>query len=116
MPAGQQTTGGVQGGAANLTNAGKGRKKGVPNRMTKQVKEMILAALDKAGGVDYLTRQDDESPNAFLYLFGKVLPIQVTGEGNGPLQISMTALEEDRRSGWEGTGESSRLEPGGGGV
>src|SRR3546814_1342435 len=94
MPAGQQTTGGVQGGAANLTNAGKGRKKGVPNRMTKQVKEMILAALDKAGGVDYLTRQADESPTAFLSLVGKVLPLQVTGEGDGPLQIIIKRSEE----------------------
>ena len=30
--------------------AGKGRVKGVPNKVTKQLKEMILGALDGAGG------------------------------------------------------------------
>lgn len=35
-------------------NAGKGRPKGVPNKFTADVKAMILAALDKAGGAEYL--------------------------------------------------------------
>lgn len=31
-----------------------GRQKGTPNRLTSDVKAMILEALDKAGGVSYL--------------------------------------------------------------
>ena len=31
-----------------------GRKKGVTNKTTKAVKEMILAALDEVGGQEYL--------------------------------------------------------------
>lgn len=43
---------------------------------------MILAALDGAGGVAYLTAQAKVSPGAFLSLVGKVLPLRVTdGEG-----------------------------------
>jgi hypothetical protein len=40
---------------------------------------MILKALDGAGGVDYLQRQAEENPTAFLTLVGKVLPLQLSG-------------------------------------
>jgi hypothetical protein len=72
-------------------NAGKGRVKGVPNTTTKLLKEAILQAADKAGGKDglvgYLTTQAKKNPKAFLPLLGKVLPLQVTGEGGGPVQL-----------------------------
>lgn len=63
-----------------------GRKKGTPNKTTAVVKDMILSALDEAGGVDYLVDQAKENPTAFMTLVGKVLPLQVTGEGGGPVQ------------------------------
>jgi hypothetical protein len=59
----------------------------VPNKLTSDVKAMILAALDKAGGVDYLARQAEENPSAFMVLVGKVLPLPVTGDGGGALVI-----------------------------
>jgi hypothetical protein len=69
-----------------------GRAKGVPNKMTADVKGMILAALGKAGGADYLLRQSEENPVAFMTLVGKVLPLQVTGEGGGAIEISHIKL------------------------
>jgi len=68
-------------------NAGKGRKAGVPNKITKDLKAMILGALNRKGGEKYLMRQADENPSAFMSLVGKVLPMQVTGEGGGALVI-----------------------------
>lgn len=66
---------------------GRGRPKGAPNKLTKQVKEMILGALDDAGGQKYLARQALENPTAFMTLVGKVLPLQLTGdEEGGPVQ------------------------------
>ena len=38
-------------------NAGKGRPKGAANTMTRTLREMILGALDDAGGQDYLAEQ-----------------------------------------------------------
>jgi hypothetical protein len=73
-------------------NAGKGRVKGVPNKVTKAVKEMVLAALDKAGGEDYLVEQAQKNPTAFLTLVGKVLPLQLTGEDGGPVKVSRIEL------------------------
>jgi hypothetical protein len=66
---------------ANRGNAGKGRPKGSPNKATAEVKQMILDALEGAGGVDYLMEQAKEKPAAFLTLVGKVLPLQVNGAG-----------------------------------
>ncbi|NTU49574.1 MAG: hypothetical protein HGA87_01525 [Desulfobulbaceae bacterium] len=73
---------------ANMGNRGLGRKKGVPNKTTKALKDMILGALDGAGGQEYLKTQAKENPGSFMTLIGKVLPstLQVTGEGGGPVQ------------------------------
>lgn len=74
--------------AGNLIGKGKpgpGRPKGIPNKTTTALKEMILQALDKKGGVEYLERQADENPTAFLTLIGKVLPMTVAGDASNPL-------------------------------
>lgn len=73
---------------SNRGNAGKGRPKGSRNKQTAAIKDMILQALDKAGGVDYLVTQARETPTAFLGLVGKVLPMQVTGEDGGAIQVT----------------------------
>lgn len=66
-------------------NAGKGRVKGVPNKITATLKDAILEAANLAGGkaglVGYLKTQAIANPQAFLPLLGKVLPMQVQHEG-----------------------------------
>ncbi len=71
----------------NLTNAGRGRPKGARNKSTIAVKEAVLAALEKAGGVEYLVQQAKDNPSAFMTLVGKVIPLQVTGEDGAPIQV-----------------------------
>lgn len=73
--------------------AGPGRPKGLQNKVTRELKEMILGALDAAGGVDYLTERanDPRTASAFLTLVGKVLPMTVQGPGpNGELQAKVS--------------------------
>lgn len=65
----------------NRGNAGKGRPKGSANKTTTEVKQMILDALQEAGGVEYLVEQAREKPAAFLTLVGKVMPLQLNGAG-----------------------------------
>lgn len=62
---------------------GPGRPKGVPNKATTALKDMILQALDGAGGSEYLKARatDPRTASAFLTLVGKVLPLQVHGAG-----------------------------------
>ena len=68
-------------GAAAM-GAGPGRPKGSENKLSRDLKEMILQALDGAGGVQYLIDQADNKPAAFLALVGKVLPMTVQGPGD----------------------------------
>jgi hypothetical protein len=72
---------------ANLKdNAGRGRPKGVPNKTTAAVKDMVTQALSEAGGVDYLVTQAKMNPGSFLTLVGKVIPLQVAGDKDNPVQ------------------------------
>ncbi len=73
--------------------AGKGRKKGVPNKITRDLKEMILGALSAVGGQRWLEDQANENPAAFMTLIGKVLPLQVSGEGGGPMVINIVKYD-----------------------
>lgn len=68
-----------------------GRSKGTPNKLTGDLKAMILGALDEAGGQSYLLSQAHENPKAFLSLLARVLPMQVAGTGeNGEHKIEIT--------------------------
>ena len=66
---------------------GSGRKKGVPNKLTGDVRAMILEALENKGGVSYLEKQADANPVAFMTLVGKVLPMTLQGDPDKPLSI-----------------------------
>ena len=46
---------------------------------------MILEALDRAGGVKYLTEQAVENPRAFLSLLTKVIPPQAAEKNDEPV-------------------------------
>lgn len=70
--------------------AGKGRVKGSLNKTTKTAKEAIALAAEKLGGAERLVAWAQEDPlneRAFwATIYPKLLPLQVTGEGGGPLQ------------------------------
>lgn len=61
--------------------SGPGRPKGATNKVNRELKEMILQALDESGGVEYLIdcAHDPKTKSAFLTLIGKVLPMTVQG-------------------------------------
>ncbi|MET3560892.1 hypothetical protein ABID39_001608 [Bartonella japonica] len=74
--------------------AGLGRVKGIPNKMTRILKEAVVRAAENAGNkigneglISYLEKQAMECPAAYLALLGKVLPLQVTGEDGGAIKI-----------------------------
>jgi hypothetical protein len=75
---------------------GPGRPKGIPNKNTQALKDMILGALDKKGGVDYLMKQADENPTAFLTLIGKVLPMTIAGTGANGQHITELVVRVER--------------------
>lgn len=77
-----------------------GRPKGVPNKTTALLKDAILRAAEQAGGTDglvgYLETQAKANPGPFMALLGKVLPMQVTGEDGGAVQIAFKTVYERR--------------------
>jgi hypothetical protein len=74
-------------------NAGKGRKKGVPNKATAALKDAILLAAEdvgedgkgKGGLQGYLRRVATDDVKAFASLLGRVLPLQIRGTVETPV-------------------------------
>lgn len=64
-----------------------GRKAGVQNKVTSEIKDMVRAALDAAGGVDYLKRQATQSPAAFMSLIAKIIPADVNAKLSGDVNV-----------------------------
>lgn len=81
----------------NTGNMGKGRPKGSPNKITTSIKEAIVEAFDKSGGVEYLVKVAEEDPKTFCGLLGRALPLQVTGAGGGALEHEVVIRIVDSR-------------------
>jgi hypothetical protein len=74
--------------------AGAGRPRGSKNKISLPLKQMILTALDEAGGVDYLKRLAIENSSAFASLLGRVLPttLQADESNGGPTTVTFTRV------------------------
>ena len=72
-----------------------GRQKGSLNKVTRMLKDDILAAAEQAhpdGRVGYLVEQAQTNPSAFLTLLGKILPSEVNasvGTGDSLSELLM---------------------------
>lgn len=54
---------------------------------------MILDALGREGGVDYLREVAKEDRKAFCALLGRVLPMTVQGDPENPLHVEHSRIE-----------------------
>lgn len=86
----------VKSTGAKPPRAGMGRKKGTPNKMTTTAKEAIALAAEQLGGAARLVEWAKEDPGNEKVFWGtiypKLLPLQVTGEGGGPVSITRVEL------------------------
>ena len=73
-----------------------GRKAGTANKTTIALKDAIVAAFHKTGGVDYLVWLSKEHPSAYATLLGRVLPTQL--DGTLAAQIEVGVSQEERRA------------------
>jgi hypothetical protein len=66
---------------------GAGRPEGALDKNNKELRAMILQALENKGGVAYLVDKADSHPQAFMSLLAKVLPMQVQGDADNPVVV-----------------------------
>ena len=59
-----------------------GRQKGTQNKLSMDLRQMILNSLSDVGGETYLRKQADENPTAYLALVSKVLPKEIKADVN----------------------------------
>jgi hypothetical protein len=80
--------------------AGKGKAKGTLNKLTRTVKDTIDNCAHGLGGSNRLLAWCKESAlNERLFwttIYPKLLPLQVTGSGGGPITIEIVRFAETR--------------------
>jgi hypothetical protein len=82
--------------------AGKGRPKGAENKVTREVKEMVLMALDKAGGINYLVDRALDTPASFLALVGRIIPQQI----NATIKRNISEFTDEELAAFAGSEDS----------
>lgn len=70
-------------------NAGKGRKAGIPNKITKSAREAFQVAFEALNAVDGPHRLETwaaANPTEFYKLYARLIPVEHVGEGGtGPI-------------------------------
>lgn len=83
--------------------AGRGRKKGELNKVTRNLKAAILQAFDKVGGVKWLVTLAESDPRAFAALLGRILPNEIRAEvesnliSDDPWRIVYSGVDQEGR-------------------
>lgn len=84
---------------ASLANLKGGSRKGVPNKVTAAAKSVIAEAAEMLGGVNRLVdwvKEDPENESKFwATIYPKLIPVQVTGEDGGAIQIEQVKTDAD---------------------
>lgn len=66
---------------------GPGRPKGVPNKITQDIKAAILESFNELGGKDFLVQVGRENPTVYCALLGKLLPHTLQGPNGKAIEI-----------------------------
>lgn len=74
-----------------------GRTKGVPNKLTGDLRAAIQQAFERAGGVVYLTTVAQESPAVFCKLLGMTLPKDINLNATVTLEQMLIEAAQKRK-------------------
>lgn len=64
-----------------------GRKKGSPNKTTTAVKEALLDAFERLGGIDSLLHWARSNNTEFYKLWARILPQEINANMSGSLKV-----------------------------
>lgn len=76
-----------------------GRPKGSPNKLTKSAREAFQLAFDAQGGSDGLVKWAKKNPTEFYKLYARLIPIEHTGDGGGPIATVVKHIYESSSHG-----------------
>ena len=81
-----------------ITNANKGgRPKGSANKIGQELQAMLRASLSRVGGIEYLVKQAEENPAAYMTMISKLMPkqveAQVTHDGDAFREILLKVVD-----------------------
>lgn len=67
--------------------SGSGRKKGVPNKITTSMREMVMQAFNDVGGVKAFAEwgKKQENRKDFYMITARLIPVEMTGANGAPL-------------------------------
>jgi hypothetical protein len=69
--------------------AGAGRRRGTPNRVTADLKDMAIGALAAEGGIEYLRKVARENPAAFLAFVGKFVAKEIDAKVSASVRLEI---------------------------
>ncbi len=69
-----------------------GRQKGVPNKLSGNVKENIVAVFTRLGGTAAMAEWAEDNKTEFYRLYAKLLPMQVTGQDGEALKVMFNVV------------------------
>ena len=79
-----------------------GRKAGTPNKVGQDIQAMLKASLSRVGGIEYLVKQSEENPVAYMGMISKLLPrqveAQVTHDGDAFNEILLKVVDGTTRT------------------
>jgi len=68
---------------------GPGRPKGLKNKFTRDVREMVLQAINARGGVKFFERLEDRD---LARLAARLIPHAIEGDSGGPVIVKIIKL------------------------
>jgi hypothetical protein len=73
---------------------GAGRPKGVPNKVSRQVKENIISVFEELGGREAMTewaKRDERNMTEFYRMYTRMAPIEqkISGDAENPIQMAI---------------------------
>ena len=74
--------------------AGMGRPAGIANKTTRALKEALLEAFDRGGGVDWLLALMKDEPKTFASLLARLIPT----ESATKMEITNELTDDERRA------------------
>ncbi len=78
--------------------AGKGRRKGTPNKITAAFKAAVLRVYEARGGDAAFLTWANKHQTDFYKICARLIPHEVTGEDGGPVEVRYSWLTQPKTS------------------